>query len=209
MYSARKAGSEVENNEEYYFQSKLEFADLWRLIMKLFGIFGLAILIAVVSAPIAKADGVDTFTYKSDGNTFVWQLPVSPTPTNGDVYPGWGFTLENVPVSVNGASTILGSFDFYSTYCAGGFDLAFGNNVPADAYGPMLYTGWEGAPTFLTGTFRFTDYGMSDDGLRGTLVITNVPEPSSIGFLTIGFMIVVFGFTCKRVNGCAARLQRV
>jgi hypothetical protein len=171
---------------------------------KLIGIFAVAILFAVVSAPVAKADGVDTIMYQTGGNTFVWQLPCSPTPAGADGYPGYGFTLHNIPVSVNGAAPVLGSFDFFSALCAGGFDLTFGSNVPADAYGPLLYMGWGGAPTFLTGTFNLADYGMSDSNVSGRLVIAGVPEPSSIGLLLIGFLIQAIGF---RSRAPAARMQ--
>ena len=168
--------------------------------MKLFGICGLTILLAAASAPLAKADGVDTFSYQAAGTTFTWQLPNSPTPTGPDVYPGWGFTLENIPVSVNGAAPVLGSFDFFSNACSGGFDLSIGSNVPADAYGPMLYMGPESAPTFLPGKFSFTDYGSSNNGVSGTLAITNVPEPSSLGLLAIGLLIFAVGFAGKKAN---------
>ncbi len=168
--------------------------------MKLLGICGLAILLSAAAAPLAKADGVDSFTYQSNGTTYTWQLPNSPTPTAPDVFPGWGFTLENIPVSVNGALPVLGSFDFYSTACSGGFDLTIGSNIPADAYGPALYTGPESAPTFLPGKFSFTDYSTSaSNGLPGTLAV-NVPEPSSLGLLAIGLLIFAVGFTVKKTN---------
>ncbi len=168
--------------------------------MKLLGICGLAILLAAGSASLAKADGVDSFSYQANGSTFTWQLPNSPTPTGPDVYPGWGFTLENIPVSVNGAAPVLGSFDFFSSTCSGGFDLTIGSNVPADAYGPALYTGPESAPTFLPGKFSFTDYGSNNNGVPGTLAITNVPEPSSLGLLAIGLLIFAVVFTSKKAN---------
>ena len=156
---------------------------------------GLAILLGLLLAPISRADGIETFTYQSSGYTYVWQLPVSPTPVSSDVYPSWGFTLDNVPVSVDGGAPMLGSFDFYSSDCAGGFDLTFGGtDVPVDAYGPMVYTDPESAPVFLTGVFSFTDFGMNDNGVPGTLVVAT-PEPSSIGLLIIGLLLLAaFGF---------------
>ncbi len=161
---------------------------------KCLAICGLAILLVLLLAPKSKADGIETFTYQSNGNTYIWQLPVSPTPVDSDAYPGWGFTLENIPVSVAGGLPTMGSFDFFSSACSGGFDLTFaGTNVPVDAYGPMLYTDPENAPVFLSGVFNFTDYGANNNGVPGTLVVAT-PEPSSIGSLVIGLVILaVFG----------------
>jgi hypothetical protein len=63
------------------------------------------ILIAVlglVSASRAQADGVDSFTYTFDGNTFIWQLPSSPTIGAGNFVLNGSFAVLDVPYSENG-----------------------------------------------------------------------------------------------------------
>ena len=169
------------------------------------GILGLLMLLALLSANFAKADGIDQFTYTAGGNTFTWQLPASPSLPDDEVYPGVAFTIPDVLVSVNGGTAELGSFDFYSTLCSGGFDLTFGDNVPANTIGQQLYTGWEGAPTFILGTFLETDYGLNDSGIPGTLVITNVPEPASLLLLALGALLFIFTLGSKKTLGLSVQ----
>jgi hypothetical protein len=165
------------------------------MIRKLIGICSLAVLLAMGSASVAKADGVvDTFTYTSNGNTFVWQLPASPVPDGGDVYAGFGFILNDVLVSENGGTAQLGSFGFYSVLCAGGFDLLAGDIFLSSAWS-QLYTGPESSPTFLTGIFQLNEFGSTTNlllaneaGAPSTLEISNttVPEPATFSLLLIG-----------------------
>lgn len=103
-------------------------------VKKFVGICVLAMLLTMGSAKMVKADGVDTFTYTSSGNTLTWQLPASPKPTSGHIHPGPAVVLDNVAVSENGAAPVMGSFDFYSLEDGGGFDLTIGSNVPIDAW---------------------------------------------------------------------------
>ncbi len=174
---------------------------------KLMGIFGLAMLLALCSASLTKADGLDNFTYTAGGNTFTWQLPSSPAPAVADVYPGFGFTLNNVLVSENGGTPVLASFDFYSTWSAGGFDLTVGNNMLANTAWQQLYQGWEGAPTFLTGTFLLTDYAANEDTFPGTLdITTNVPEPSALGLLAVGVLILFLGLASRKAIGMPVKI---
>ena len=164
---------------------------------KIFGSCGLALVLALFAASMTKADSVDNFTYTSNGNTFVWQLPASPVPDSGDVYPGMAFFLNNVSVSENGGAGVLTSLGFYSAASAGGFDMTIGNTYVTTGWVP-LYSGPESAPTFLQGTFHLTDYGWqlnssqantlsdSDPGVPGTLSIVAMPEPSSLVLLIAG-----------------------
>jgi len=69
----------------------------------MFGGLLIAVL-GLVSASRAQADGVDTFTYTFDGNTFVWQLPSSPTIGAGDFVLGGNFAILDVPYSENGVA---------------------------------------------------------------------------------------------------------
>jgi hypothetical protein len=167
---------------------------------KFVGIFALLMLFALASANFAKADGVDQFTYSAGGNSFTWQLPASPSLPDDEIYPGVAFTIPNVLVSVNGGTPELGSFDFYSTLCSGGFDLTFGDNVPVNTIGQQLYTGWEGAPTFILGTFLETDYGPSDSGIPGKLVIAT-PEPSALLSLAAGFVFLLLALSSRKIIG--------
>jgi hypothetical protein len=171
---------------------------------KFLGIFALLIFLALSSANFAMADGIDQFTYTAGGNTFTWQLPASPSPTSDNIYPGVAFTIPDVLVSVNGGTPQLGSFDFYSTMCSGGFDLTFGDNVPANTIGQQLYTGWEGTPTFIIGTFLETDYGPSDNGIPGTLVIST-PEPSSLLLLAAGVVLFLLALRSKKALGLSVQ----
>ncbi|HEY2119235.1 MAG TPA: PEP-CTERM sorting domain-containing protein [Candidatus Acidoferrum sp.] len=171
------------------------------MMKKLIGLCALAIVFSAASAPVAKADGVDSFTYQSNGNTFVWRLPASPFPGNSNVSPGLSFTLNNVSVSENGAAPVLATFDFFTLLDGGGFDLTLGKAMPINAFGLAVFNGSLNSPTFLTGKFLLLDFGTGDDGSLGKLAVTHVPEPSSVGLLAIGFLLVACVFTFKRANG--------
>jgi PEP-CTERM motif len=176
------------------------------MIKRFSGICALAVALAVVLAPVAKADGSDSFTYTSDGNTFVWQLPSSPTPSSFDdgppPFPPMSFTLASVSFSENGAAPVDGTFDFYTSADGGGFDLFVGDNpFLVDAFGPPVFTGPLAKPTFTLGTFSFTDFATNGDGAPGTLTISGaVPEPSTIGLLAFGFLGIALGFSFKKVG---------
>ena len=76
-------------------------------------IFSVVALSVLGLSTVAKADTMEAFTYESNGNTFTWQLPASPVPDSGDVYPGFAFALNNVPVSENGGPAQWGVFSFF------------------------------------------------------------------------------------------------
>ena len=82
-------------------------------------------VLGLVSASRAQADGVDSFTYTFDGNTFIWQLPSSPTIAAGHFVPSGSFDIFDVPYSENGVDQTPSEFDFFSSSMAegGGFQI--------------------------------------------------------------------------------------
>jgi hypothetical protein len=170
-----------------------------------------AILFAATlfSASQVRADGTDYYTYVADGNTFTWQLPSQPVVKPVNVEPGQAFTLDHVTVIENGL-TLVGEMDFYNINDPGGFDFWINNPanpiVYINAFGPQLYSGPESAPTMLTGTFSFADYGNDGDPntpapYTGTLHVTGVteaPEPSALLLVLIGGMLTMAAFVLRR-----------
>ncbi len=161
------------------------------MIRKILGICGLMVLVALATARMAKADDVDSFTYTSGSDTFVWQLPASP---GVDPFAPFGFMLSDVGVSENGGASVPTAMAFWTFDNGGGFDFQFGDFF-AELFGDQLYDGLEANPTFKTGTFLLTDYGSAsastfevDSGVPGTLVISkvSVPEPSTAMLLIVG-----------------------
>jgi len=149
--------------------------------------------LSLIPATQVRADSTDSFVYQIGGNTFTWELPSQPLVAPGNAAPGSYFTLTDVSVSENGAPATLGIMDFFSVDYGGGLDFYVGDYYYIDAFGPLLYSGSETSPTFLTGTFTdLTDYGNGDiDGPPigiGTLQIssTAVPEPSTLLLLMLG-----------------------
>jgi hypothetical protein len=158
------------------------------MIRKIFGIYGLMLLVALATAVVAKADEVDSFTYTVGGDTFVWQLLASPS--NVDPYAPDGFMLSDVAVSQNGGAPVLTELTFFSDVDEGGFYFPFGNFFP-NTFGDQLYTGPEATPTFKIDTFQLSDFGTASDGktgVPGTLVISkvSVPEPPAYLLLMVG-----------------------
>jgi hypothetical protein len=151
----------------------------------------LALLATAISVTTARADEATVdFSYQSDGNTFQWQLPASPTPSGVDVF-GIGdvdFEIDNVAVSENGGTPDLENLVFFSLFSQGGFF----NFTDIAAFGEQVYMGPETAPTFVPGTYSdLTDFGVNANGVPGTLQITVAPEPSSLLLLAIGVLGVV------------------
>jgi len=148
------------------------------------------------SATQAQADTIDNFTYQAGGNTFAWQLPSSPSILAGNFFPGLAFTIPMVAYSENGIPQDPADLSFLSLPVGGGFFLGdiIQGTAPILAFGFQTYSGPEGAPTFLTGTFPLFDFGNAVDSI---LTITPVPEPSSLMLLGAG-MLVLLGFALKK-----------
>ena len=177
------------------------------MVRKFIGIISLVAISVLSLSTVVKADGMGTFTYQSAGNTFTWQLPASPVVDGVDVFPGIAFVLNDVPVYENGGPAEMGSFMFFSTSCAGGFDLSFGDDLMVNTGWEQLYSGPESNPTFLTGTYSLTDDAVNISGLPGTLVVPGtpaVPEPSALVQLTIGLLALGLCSAAKRMNGATA-----
>jgi hypothetical protein len=154
-------------------------------------LFVLAVVLSFTVTNQVKADSIDTFTYQSGGNAFVWQLPASPIPAGGDVLLGFAFAFPIVSVSENSGPPQSGSFIFFSNASQGGLDLNFGPDLLViHSISPQLYSGPETSPTFLLGTFQLTDYALYDvNGMPATLVIAS-PEPSGIALLFLSLLSV-------------------
>jgi hypothetical protein len=149
-------------------------------------------VLGLVTPNRAEADSsTDTFTYSIGSNTFIWQLPASPT--IGIIYempaflPGLEFVISDVPYTENGVAQTPTYFGFFSTYDGGGFGVFFPAYYP-NTYGAQLYSGPESAPTFLLGTYELNE-GLG--GPLGTLVISTVvstPEPGSPVLIGVGLV---------------------
>ncbi len=166
---------------------------------RLLGICFLIAIFGLFSASRAKAD--DVFTYEFGSNTFTWDLAASPSivPPNSAV-PGSYFEIVDVPYSENDGPQMLGTFDFYEApNHGGGFQLMTGSSLILNLFGPQLYTGGEGSPTFELGTFDLNNDGV---GPTGSLTINSTPEPSSLLLLCIGAL-ALLGFTRKRIIAIA------
>lgn len=165
---------------------------------RILGVCFLIAIFGVLSASSAKAD--DIFTYQFGGNSFTWDLPASPIIVPPDSFtPGMFFELVGVPFSENGGPQTQGTLDFYQAPDnGGGFELfPKGNSTPIlNTFGPQLYTGGEGSPTFLLGKFELNNN--RPDGALGTLVISSTPEPSSLLLLGSGAL-ALLGFARKRI----------
>jgi hypothetical protein len=178
------------------------------MVRKFILVFSVMALSMLGLSTTAKADSLESFTYESNGNIFTWQLPASPVVDSSNVYPGFAFALNNVPVYENGGPAQMGSFLFFAAECAGGFDLSFGDNLVANTGWAQLYTGPESNPTFIGGTYSLTDDAFNTDGVPGTLTIpgtARMPEPSAFVLLCIGLLALAALFGSKRMIGAPVR----
>jgi PEP-CTERM motif len=154
------------------------------------------ICLGLIHGTQVRADSMDSFVYKFDGNTFNWQLPSSPAPPASLVTLGSGFGLYPVSVFENGGPAISpGEMDFFSASQLGGLVFFMGANEYFNLTGPQLYSGSENSPTFRTGAFPVSDFNTGDPAgvLKISGVSTSVPEPSALLLLLIalGFALVI------------------
>ncbi len=155
----------------------------------------LAVFTLILATP-AKADSIDNFTYQAGGNTFIWQLPSSPTVSPDSFLPGLLFGFTDVAYSENDIPQSPTVLSLYSLGFGGGLSLGdLGAIIAASDF--QIYAGSEDAPTFLTGTFGLTDYTSDANGLPATLTITTVPEPSSLMLIGTG-MLALLGLALRK-----------
>ncbi len=155
--------------------------------------FALLVCLLLTISFVASADTVDTFVYESNSITYTWTLPASPTVSQSDVYPGWGFVLENVPVSENPGGVQWTMLTFYTLFCSGGFDIQLADmSFLASTTDVQVYTGSEANPIFTPGVYALTDWANPDATSNGVLTITSsaIPEPSSSTLLLLGLGIL-------------------
>lgn len=154
------------------------------------------LVLTVLSAAPLRADGIDTYIYNADGNTFTWQLPVNPIPNSSN--PTYDFTFSNFTITENGHA-VTGTLDFYTNLYFGGFDFWTGNSTTTDifidAYGPQLFWGPNGLPTMLAGNFSFWDFAGTDNNpcqppYWGALQVATAatPEPPALLLLFVGLL---------------------
>src|SRR5215472_5816015 len=141
-----------------------------RRTIVLFLLSSLAILL--LAAPQSRGDGVDTFTFTEVEGVFVasltWQSPATPTPDSFGLGSDFLLSAVSADFSLDGVPLFPESLDlsFFSDGTG-----AFGLDGT-----DQLYSGSEGSPTFLSGTYTGTD---PYTGGTATLVIS-APEPSSL-----------------------------
>lgn len=168
---------------------------LRRLIVAL----SLAAILGLIFAGPAKADGMDTFTYVFDGNTYVWQLP--PDPPSGSFTTVPGALVEfDISYTLNMMSQPEGVLDFFDGGLqGGGFELApvsDPNALILNAFGDQIFGGSDGMPTFSPGVFTLSNG--TANGPTGTLTISAAPEPGTLLLIGTG-MLAVFAIARKKL----------
>jgi len=145
-----------------------------------------ALSLLAIAASTTLAAKADSFTLKGEGNTFTFSLAASPT-----VLPiSFGFIVQDVTVTENGASTPDSTLTFYDSSYGGGLEIQ-PNPSTLVFDSAQLFTGTNAAPTFVLGKFNLTD---DIDGAQYKLTIaaddpsdpSPIPEPSSLPLVVTG-----------------------
>jgi hypothetical protein len=152
-------------------------------------------LLAIAATATATAAKADTFKLTGDGDTYTFSIASSPTITE---IP-FGFIVNGVTVTDDGISQANSTLTFYDTAFSGGLEIQPNPNTLV-FNSDQLYSGTNGSPTFLLGTFKLVD---DIDGSKYKLVIkadppsaSPIPEPSSIALLATGTL--AFAGTIRR-----------
>ena len=110
-------------------------------------------------------------------------LVISPTTIN--------FTLTNVSTSIG-----IENLSFFLSANLGGFRVEnpITSATVIDIYGPQIFTGALANPTFILGTFQTGTNVNTGVDAPGQLVISAVPEPTTVALLGLGLL----GFAASR-----------
>jgi hypothetical protein len=139
----------------------------------------------------AHADSGDTYTFTLTGPVSAsWTLAENPTPLEFE--SGTAFAVEPTDLVVDGIA-VSDVLCFFNISDLGGLNSFV---VLPDLIGPQIYSGDESNPTFLTGTYYFTNW---ETGAAETLSVTPTPEPTTILLLFSG--IAMLGLKRKRESG--------
>jgi hypothetical protein len=145
-----------------------------------------------ISSGVAKADTLAYFTITSDTQpTITFSLPLSPDV--GALFdPGYGFEIDNVPITVGGLPGGTDDFIFASDANGGGFSDTVYFTYPPDypgVFAAQLYTGPESSPTFIYGVFQgtYTDAPLAlDPDATITISATPTPLPAALPMFASG-----------------------
>jgi len=161
-------------------------------------VYRLLVALAVVTlfgaaAPTARAD---TYNFLlTDTNNIIdvtFTIPYGFSPDS--VFPGSYFELNSVSYLLNGSPEDPVPMSFWNAGAGGGLMIGDFSNIILNQGGAQIYSGSEGAPTFIPGVYNFVDWGgaLLNDDFTLTLTQeyepTSTPEPSSLLLLGSGLL---------------------
>lgn len=148
----------------------------------------MAVMLIVISATTAKADGTLVYTLIQEGSTTplaTWNMPLDPSPTCGFslCFEDGNFFAFTTDVSIDGGAPVSDMLVFLNT---SSFNVDFNDNsfLLPELTGLQLYSGFESDPMMIippSGFFTVVDDGTN--GVAGTvykLDVVPTPEPSTL-----------------------------